>query len=85
MKAFVLGAGFSKSFCPGMPAINDLTDKLFDEKLQPKTDYPELCDFIREYYAKGSRSQDIRNIENISTAILASVDILESRGKIIVP
>lgn len=70
-KAFILGAGFSKSFCNDMPAINDLTDKLFDEKLQPQTEYPQLCDFIKNYYNKGSQSPAIRDIENISTAILS--------------
>jgi len=70
-KSFILGAGFSKSFCNNMPAINDLTDKLFIEKLQPKTIYPELCEYIKKYYKLSSESTYIRNIENISTAILS--------------
>lgn len=70
-KVFILGAGLSKSFCPGMPSINDLTDELFNEKTQPKTEYPELCEYIRSYYKYSNQSKEIRNIENISTAILS--------------
>jgi hypothetical protein len=46
-----LGAGFSKSFCPDIPLISDLTDLLFIEKMEEKHKEVSNID-AKEYIAK---------------------------------
>jgi hypothetical protein len=70
-RCFVLGAGFSKSFCPDIPLISDLTDLLFIEKMEESTKYLELCEYVRAIYRRSNKAKEFRNIENIATAILS--------------
>lgn len=67
---FILGAGFSKSFCNSIPTISSLTQLLFDEKSDEETKYPKLCEFVRNAYKHSRQNNQIRDIENIATVIL---------------
>ncbi|MFP4015285.1 MAG: hypothetical protein ACLFVQ_14445 [Chitinispirillaceae bacterium] len=67
-RVFILGAGFSKSFSPGMPVISDLSDVLFND--DNNTDYAELRSFASRYYEASNHLQDTRDIENVATVIL---------------
>lgn len=67
-RAFILGAGFSKSFCPGMPVISDLSNVLFNN--DGNAEYSELRSFAQKYYEASNHLQDTHEIENIATVIL---------------
>ncbi len=67
-RVFVLGAGFSKAFCPDMPVISDLSHLLFESGTGE--DYAELRTFARRYYRASNNSEETHDIENIATVIL---------------
>ncbi len=69
LQVFILGAGFSRSFCRSMPLMRDLADSFFEDKSREA--YPELYDYIRETYRNGNNYDGIKDIETIATVILS--------------
>lgn len=67
---FVLGAGFSKSFCPEMPTMSDL-DSYLNNHDELAFLYPALHEFIKKIRTLSKdTAQDNLNIESILTVIL---------------
>ena len=67
-RIFILGAGFSKSFCNDMPTIIDLTGEIFSSS---NNECQELRKFAKKYFSESNNSEEIKNIENLATAIFS--------------
>ncbi|MBL0317320.1 MAG: hypothetical protein IPP69_16755 [Flavobacteriales bacterium] len=66
---YILGAGFSKSFSPGMPLLSDFKTQIIDMKMDGNGKYPRLADFANRFYQK-SHLDSVREIETLATLIL---------------
>lgn len=69
-QVFILGAGFSKSFCNSSPLMSDLTETLFSEQTKNNRNYQMLCDYIDNVYKKSNQHSDTHDIETIATVLL---------------
>lgn len=70
LQVFVLGAGFSRSFCTSISLMSDLTFLLFDDKTREDIRYADLSKYVRDVYDKSNKYEDIKNIGTIATVIL---------------
>jgi len=68
-KVFVLGSGFSKSFCPSMPTLKDLNGRLF-RPLGP--DFELLERYCKDFTALCNQQPEYLKVEDIATAILSA-------------
>ena len=68
-KIIILGAGFSKSFSPDIPTINDLSNILFDKYYN--SEFKELKEYCAEFYERCNSFKYYKDIENISTSIFS--------------
>ena len=70
-RIFILGAGFSNSFCDKMPTICDLTKALFAKECLGRyeiRDYPELFEFVDKF---NEIDKNVCTIENLTTTIFS--------------
>lgn len=68
-RIFVLGSGFSKSFCPQMPTLRDLNERI---PFGIPDEFPHLRDYCREFLKLCNNQPDYLNIETLSTSILSA-------------
>ena len=68
-RIFVLGSGFSKSFCPEMPTLRDLNDLI---PFGISEEFPHLRDYCRQFLELCNNQLDYLNIETLSTSILSA-------------
>ena len=68
-RIFVLGSGFSKSFCPEMPTLRDLNDLI---PFGIAEEFPHLRDYCRQFLELCNNQLDYLNIETLSTSILSA-------------
>lgn len=68
-RIFVLGSGFSKSFCPQMPTLKDLNE------LTPfgiSEEFPHLREYCRHFLELCNNQEEYLNIETLATSILST-------------
>ena len=68
-RIFVLGSGFSKSFCPQMPTLRDLNERI---PFGIPDEFPHLRDYCRNFLELCNNQTDYLNIETLSTSILSA-------------
>ena len=68
-RIFVLGSGFSKSFCPQMPTLRDLNERI---PFGIPDEFPHLRDYCRHFLELCNNQTDYLNIETLSTSILSA-------------
>ena len=68
-RIFVLGSGFSKSFCPQMPTLRDLNERI---PFGIPDEFPHLRDYCRHFLELCNNQPDYLNIETLSTSILSA-------------
>ena len=68
-RIFVLGSGFSKSFCPQMPTLRDLNERI---PFGISDEFPHLRDYCRHFLELCNNQTDYLNIETLSTSILSA-------------
>ncbi|WP_298767705.1 hypothetical protein [uncultured Fibrobacter sp.] len=68
-RIFVLGSGFSKSFCPQMPTLRDLNELI---PFGISDEFPHLRDYCRRFLELCNNQSEYLNIETLSTSILSA-------------
>ena len=68
-RIFVLGSGFSKSFCPQMPTLRDLNELI---PFGISDEFPHLRDYCRRFLELCNNQAEYLNIETLSTSILSA-------------
>ena len=68
-RIFVLGSGFSKSFCPEMPTLRDLNDLI---PFGISEEFPHLRDYCTRFLELCNGQPDYLDIERLSTSILSA-------------
>ena len=68
-RIFVLGSGFSKSFCPQMPTLRDLNERI---PFGIPDEFPHLREYCRHFLELCNNQTDYLNIETLSTSILSA-------------
>lgn len=68
-RVFVLGSGFSKSYCPKLPTLKDLSALLPDKVPE---DFPTLRDYCMTFHELCNGQPEYMGIEAIATAILST-------------
>ena len=68
-RIFVLGSGFSKSFCPQMPILRDLNELI---PFGISDEFPHLRDYCRNFLKLCNNQPEYLNIETLSTSILSA-------------
>ena len=68
-RIFVLGSGFSKSFCPQMPTLRDLNECI---PFGISDEFPHLREYCRHFLELCNEQAEYLNIETLSTSILSA-------------
>ena len=68
-RIFVLGSGFSKSFCPQMPTLRDLNERI---PFGIPDEFPHLREYCTRFLELCNNQPDYLNIERLSTSILSA-------------
>lgn len=68
-RVFVLGSGFSKSFCPQMPTLRDLNELI---PFGISDEYPHLREYCCHFLTLCNNQTEYLNIESLSTSILST-------------
>ena len=76
-KVFILGSGFSKSFCPSLPTLKDLSASLPDKI---SNEFPALKNYCEHFLKLCNGDRSYMDIETIASAILSS-SIFSSEAK----
>lgn len=68
-KVFVLGSGFSKSFCPSLPTLKDLDGRL----LRPlESEFALLEQYCKDFAALCNQQPEYLKVEDIASVILST-------------
>lgn len=68
-RIFVLGSGFSKSFCPRMPTLRDLNELV---PFGIPDEFPHFRDYCKKFLELCNGQQEYLNIETLATSILSA-------------
>ena len=68
-RIFVLGSGFSKSFCPQMPTLRDLNERI---PFGIPDEFPHLREYCTRFLELCNSQPDYMDIERLSTSILSA-------------
>ncbi|MCQ2104794.1 MAG: SIR2 family protein [Fibrobacter sp.] len=68
-RIFVLGSGFSKSFCPAMPTLRDLNELI---PFGIPDEFPHFRDYCRNFLDICNGQREYLNIETLATSILSA-------------
>ncbi len=68
-RIFVLGSGFSKSFCPQMPTLRDLNERI---PFGIPDEFPHLREYCTRFLELCNGQPDYLDIERLSTSILSA-------------
>lgn len=68
-RVMVLGSGFSKSFCPSLPTLKDLDNRIF-QPLGPE--FSVLEQYCHEFAGVCNHQSEYLKVEDIATAILGT-------------